>query len=77
MRAPLATSPDWRALYEAALRENDPSRVRDRITAARTAIFDTVEDTLKISSPSNQRAMNDALRKLKRLEHTGSSREAA
>ena len=77
MRVSFAASYDWRPLYEAALQESDPSRIRDRISAARTAILDTIEDTFKNSSPSNQRAMNDALRNLRRLEPFAVNREAA
>jgi hypothetical protein len=54
MRVSFAASYDWRPLYEAALQESDPSRIRDRISAALAAILDTIEDTFKNSSPSNQ-----------------------
>ena len=79
MRVNVRSNCDWRPLYEAALLENDPGKIRERISAARTAILDTIEDTLTNSLPGNQRAMNDALSNLRRLEHliVGVSREAA
>ena len=79
MRVKVRSNCDWRPVYEAALLENDPGKIRERISAARTAILDTIEDTLTNSSPGNQRAMNDALSNLRTLEHliVSVSREAA
>ena len=70
-------APGWRPLYESALLETDPSRLIDRILAARTAIFDRIEDTLRQPELSEQRAMNDALRNLRRHAEVASTSGAA
>lgn len=76
---PLSTEAgcDWKSLYEAALLENDPSKVVERIMAARNAIFDRMETTLRSPIPSEHRAMNDALRNLRRLTEVMTARTAA
>jgi hypothetical protein len=58
---------DWKAVYEAALLETDRNKLGDRIVAARTAILDRVEECLTRSEQTDQIAMNNALRTLRRL----------
>jgi len=41
----------WRPLYEAALLERDEAKVAERIIAARTAILDRMEATLRNPNP--------------------------
>ena len=67
MRSLSPATSDWKPLYEAALFESDPSHLRERISSARSAILNRIEDTLKNPLPSEQRAMDDALRTLRRL----------
>ncbi len=58
---------DWKPLYEAALLETDVSKLAQRITVARIAILDRIEESLTSPLPSEHRAMDDALRNLRRL----------
>jgi hypothetical protein len=58
---------DWRPLYEAALLEADVAKLPERITVARSAILDRIEETFVHSLPGEQRAMDEALRNLRRL----------
>jgi len=55
-------------LYEAALFETDSNKLLQRITAARTAILDRIEESVTRPVPAECRAMDDALRTLRRLE---------
>jgi len=59
---------NWKPLYEAALLETDVIKLPERITTARSAILDRIEESFTRSLPGEQRAMDDALRKLRRLE---------
>jgi hypothetical protein len=67
MHHSLCNASPWKALYEAALLETDSSKLPERITAARNAILDRIEEILTDPIPSEHRAMNDALRHLRRL----------
>jgi len=58
---------DWIPLYEMALLETDAGKLPQRITMARSAIFDRIEESLKHPLPGEQRAMDNALRNLRRL----------
>lgn len=58
---------DWEVLYEAALLETDQNKLADRIIAARAAILNRIEECLTHSIQSDQVAMNNALRILRRL----------
>jgi len=62
-----SNSPDWKPLYEAALLETDASKLLERISVARSAILDRIEESLRNPSPGEHRVMNDALRNLRRL----------
>jgi|SRR5215469_3955010 len=62
------TTKKWKPLYEAALLETDSSKLLQRITTARTAILDRIEESLTRPVPAECRAMDDALRTLRRLE---------
>ncbi len=61
------SSPHWKPLYEAALLETDGSKIPERITTARSAILDRIEESLTNPLASEQRAMDNALRRLRRL----------
>ena len=62
-----APNSDWKPLYETALLETDRSKLPERITVARSAILDRIEETFVHSLPGEQRAMDEALRNLRRL----------
>jgi hypothetical protein len=51
---------DWIPLYEMALLETDAGKLPQRITIARSAIFDRIEESLTHPLPGEQRAMDDA-----------------
>jgi hypothetical protein len=60
-----------------ALLETDPSKLLQRIMAARSAVLDRMEATLRSPDPNEHRAMNDALRTLSRLAYLCSDERAA
>ena len=64
---------DWEPLYEAALLEPDPSKLAERIIEARNAIFDRIEESITHPLPSEQAAMDCALRALRRLAESASA----
>jgi hypothetical protein len=57
----------WKKTYEAAIFELDPTKVQLRISEARRAILDRVEQLLTHPWDSEQRALNEALRNLRAL----------
>jgi len=67
---------DWKPLYEAALGETDVAKLPNRITMARSAILDRIEESFSHSLPDEHRAMDDALRNLRRLAQSATSRAA-
>lgn len=69
--------PDWKPLYEAALRETDESKLSERISIARNAILDRIEESLSNPSPAEHQVMNEALRNLRRLAALVTPRAAA
>ena len=70
-------STDWIPLYEMALLETDAGKLHERITIARSAIIDRIEESLTHPLPGEQRAMDDALRNLRRLARIPTMRSAA
>lgn len=68
---------DWKPLYEAAILETDAGKLLERISAARNAILERIEETLRNPSPAEHRIMNDALRNLCRLAEMATDRSAA
>jgi hypothetical protein len=67
---------DWKPLYKAALLETDLSKLPQRISAARSAILDRIEESFTHSLLGEHRAMDDALRNLRRLAQLTTSRVA-
>jgi hypothetical protein len=63
-----ARPPDWKSLYDAALRETDPSKLPVRIATAQNAILNRIEESMRSPAFGEQCEMNDALRNLRRLE---------
>jgi inhibitor of KinA sporulation pathway (predicted exonuclease) len=58
---------DWKPLYKAALLETDVTKLPQRVTAARSAILNRIEESFTHSLLGEHRAMDDALRNLRRL----------
>lgn len=75
--AQLASGMEWKHLYEAALLETDAGKLPQRITAARSAILDRIEESLTHPLPGEHRAMGEALRDLRRLAEAASGKQAA
>ena len=67
---------DWKSLYEAALLETDVTKLPERITTARSAILDRIEESFTHSLPGEHRAMDVALTNLRRLAQLTTSRVA-
>jgi hypothetical protein len=59
--------PEWQQLCQAALLELDPTKLLERIAAARDAILDRVEEGHKKSPNGEQLARRDALATLDSL----------
>jgi len=64
---------DWKPLYEAALLETDLTKLPERITTARGAILDRIEESFTHSLPGEHRAMDVALTNLRRLAQSTTS----
>lgn len=58
---------DWKLLYEAAVLETDVRKLPERVSTARNANFDRVEESLTHPLPTEHREMGDALRNLREL----------
>ena len=58
--------PDWTQLYQLAVLESDPTRLPQRISDARNAILDRIEETLTKPYPYQERQqLTDALNGLR------------
>ncbi len=64
---PSQSSSDWKSLYEVALRETDRSKLPERITTARNAILNRIEQSIRNPALGDHRAMDAALRNLRRI----------
>jgi hypothetical protein len=58
---------DWKSLYETAMRELDSSKLAQRITIAREAILNEIEDSIPNPALKEQCTLDNALRNLRRL----------
>ena len=72
-----SNSANWKPLYEVAVSETDAGKLPERIVSARNAILDRIEETLTRPLPSEHRAMDDALRNLRKLAGITTSQRAA
>jgi len=72
-----ASSTDWKHLYQAALLEPDRDKLAERITTARSAILDRIDESFTHPLPGEHRALGEALRDLRRLAEMGISKQAA
>jgi len=68
---------EWKQLYEAAMLETDSDKLRERITTARIAILERIEESFAHPLPGEHRAMDEALRELRRLAAMAISKHAA
>jgi hypothetical protein len=73
----LQPASDWKPLYEAALLEKDATKLPERISAARNAILDRIEESLWNPSPAEHHVMDNALRNLHRLAEAVTAKAAA
>jgi len=60
MHSPRCNDSGWKPLYEAALFETDASKLPEKISAAREAIFDRIEESLRELVASEHQAMNES-----------------
>ena len=68
--------PDWTELYQLAVIELDPTKLRQRVTDARNAILDRVEETHTKPFPYQERQqLNDALNGLRVIQQEYERRE--
>src|SRR5713101_8283429 len=58
---------DWKSLYDAAVCETDRSKLAERVATARSAILSHSEESLRNPAIGEHRAMDSALRNLRRL----------
>ena len=59
--------PDWKPLYEEAMRETDLSKLAQRIAIARSCILDHIEESIRNPGLAQHCTMDAALRNLRRL----------
>jgi hypothetical protein len=60
---------DWTELYQLAVLESDPTRLPQRISEARNAILDRIEETLAKPYPYQERQqLTDALNGLRAVQ---------
>ena len=69
------TAPRWRHLCDLALSEMDPEKFLEKVAAARSAILDRIEDSGQTNT--EQRALQDALGTLSRLQKVAMSKMQA
>jgi hypothetical protein len=65
-----AAHPEWRQLCQAVLFEIDPVKLLERITLARHAVLDRIEDGYSQPKNGEQAALREALTTLDTLRRT-------
>jgi hypothetical protein len=74
-------SAGWQKLYSCAILEVDTTKLPERISEARRAIYDRAEEILTTSSDDERRSLSSALRTLRIVEEVAqrkrSEREAS
>jgi len=67
--------PDWKDLYQLAVIELDPAKLTNRITDARNAILDRIQETISVAAHYQERQeLTDALNGLRVLRQEYDSR---
>ncbi len=62
-------TPDWKVLYQLALIELDPANLSHRISDARNAILDRIQETISVAAHYQERQeLTDALSGLRGLQ---------
>src|SRR6266496_5457246 len=61
---------DWKSLYQAAVCETDRSKLAERVAAARSAILNHIEESIRNPSVGEHCAMDAALRNLRTLANS-------
>jgi hypothetical protein len=61
-------SHQWKEIYQFAISEQDITRLPQRITDARSAIFDRIEEMITGPGTDEKRMLNDALNGLRILQ---------
>ena len=66
--AGIPRTPDWKDLYQQAVVELDPAKLTNRITDARNAILDRIQETISVAATYQERQeLTDALNGLRVL----------
>src|SRR5258705_1493286 len=60
--------PDWKDLYQLAVIELDPAKLSNRITDARNAILDRIQETISVAHYQERQELTDALNGLRVLQ---------
>lgn len=61
--------PDWKDLYHLAVVELDPAKLTNRITDARNAILDRIQETISVAAHYQERQeLTDSLNGLRVLQ---------
>ncbi len=62
-------APDWKELYQLAVIELDPAKLSHRVSDARNAILDRIQETISVASHYQERQeLADALNGLRVLQ---------
>jgi len=62
-------TPEWKDLYQLAIAEHDPAKLTNRITDARNAILDRIQETTSVAAHYQERQeLTDALSGLRGLQ---------
>ncbi len=65
--AGVSSTPDWKDLYQLAVIELDPAKLTNRITDARNAILDRIQETISLAHYQERQELTDALNGLRVL----------
>ncbi len=70
-------TPRWQVLYQNAIQEFDNAKLSERISQARSAIYDRAEEILTNSSSNERQLLNNALQTLQILEEMTARKKPA
>ena len=66
--AGVSRTPDWKDLYQLAVIELDPAKLSHRISDARNAILDRIQETISLAHYQERQELTDALNGLRVLQ---------